>query len=43
VRWDGRDDRRRRVASGRYVVEFVLYDPEGYIRSRKGIVLSLVR
>jgi len=43
VRWDGRDDRGRRVASGRYVVEFVLYDPEGYIRSRKGIVLSLVR
>ena len=43
LRWDGRDDSGRQVASGRYVVEFTLYDPEGYAHSRKWFVLSLIR
>lgn len=43
VRWDGRDEGGRKVASGRYVVEFVTYGPEGFVRFRSGSVLFLVR
>ena len=43
VRWDGRDEGGRKVASGRYVVEFVTYGPEGFVSFRSGSVLFLVR
>jgi len=42
VRWDGRDEGGREVASGRYIVEFVTCDPEGLER-RSGLVLFLIR